>query len=223
MSAVQDKLSQMMACPTAMLWAKDYEDILEAWNQCDRGDWMLWLLDHLKIDRTIVNEICCLCCDDIAHQLLDSGDDFALKTIEEVNVTGSTGCAGSFGYERTKALIELLASPNPTGNSTDSLTNLRDEINRNKLEQWKIGNWLDVDTQLKWASEAAVSLYDVVYRNRKDPWFVFYYAARSDQFYKANKLKIPWTPEDSLRNYSRLVRERVDPALLLASWNAWSK
>ena len=38
------KLKKLGACQEAVEWAKQFNNIQEAWNNCKRGDWMLWLL-----------------------------------------------------------------------------------------------------------------------------------------------------------------------------------
>ena len=38
------KLKELRACPEAIEWAKQFNSIQEAWDNCERGDWMLWLL-----------------------------------------------------------------------------------------------------------------------------------------------------------------------------------
>ena len=38
------KLKELSACPEAVEWASQFETIQEAWDNCERGDWMLWLL-----------------------------------------------------------------------------------------------------------------------------------------------------------------------------------
>ena len=36
-------LKKLNACNEAVEWAKDYPTLQQAWNNCERGDWMLWL------------------------------------------------------------------------------------------------------------------------------------------------------------------------------------
>src|SRR3990167_10919556 len=43
-----EKLNQLGACPEALVWAEDYESLEEAWQKCERGDWMLWLAGRLS-------------------------------------------------------------------------------------------------------------------------------------------------------------------------------
>jgi hypothetical protein len=37
-------LRSLDACHSAVNWSSDYPTLQKAWNECDRGDWMLWLL-----------------------------------------------------------------------------------------------------------------------------------------------------------------------------------
>ncbi len=38
------RLKCLDACGSAIEWAKDYPDLAAAWQDCERGDWMLWLI-----------------------------------------------------------------------------------------------------------------------------------------------------------------------------------
>ncbi len=40
----QDKLLRLNACSDAVAWAKGFTSAQEAWDSCERGDWMLWIL-----------------------------------------------------------------------------------------------------------------------------------------------------------------------------------
>lgn len=39
-------LGRINACAEAVTWAKAYPSLAEAWDACERADWMLWLLDR---------------------------------------------------------------------------------------------------------------------------------------------------------------------------------
>lgn len=43
-----DRIEKMRACPEAIAWLRErnYPTLQEAWDNCKRGDWMLWLLPH---------------------------------------------------------------------------------------------------------------------------------------------------------------------------------
>jgi len=44
------KLSKINACPDACEWVRLQKNYKEAWQNCDRGDWMLWLAKRLNVD-----------------------------------------------------------------------------------------------------------------------------------------------------------------------------
>ena len=39
-----ERIKRMKACEVAIKWAEQFDTIEEAWQACERGDWMLWLL-----------------------------------------------------------------------------------------------------------------------------------------------------------------------------------
>jgi hypothetical protein len=42
------KLNKLGACMDAVKWAKEHPNRQAAWDTCERGDWMLWLLGRLS-------------------------------------------------------------------------------------------------------------------------------------------------------------------------------
>jgi quinol monooxygenase YgiN len=42
-------LEQLEACDEAVEWAKGYESLEHAWNECKIPDWMLWLDDNMGL------------------------------------------------------------------------------------------------------------------------------------------------------------------------------
>ena len=42
------QLKVIGACKEAMEWAKGYGSLKEAWEKCERGDWMLWLCGTME-------------------------------------------------------------------------------------------------------------------------------------------------------------------------------
>ncbi len=39
-----DYLKKLDACPEAIPWVAQFDTLQQAWNVCERGDWMLWLV-----------------------------------------------------------------------------------------------------------------------------------------------------------------------------------
>ena len=65
MSHWTDKLPAN-ACDEARNWARTQPSYAAAWRNCQRGDWMLWLIWILRTDRRKL----VLCCCEIARQVL---------------------------------------------------------------------------------------------------------------------------------------------------------
>lgn len=49
---LSEKLTELGACRDAVEWSQQYgDDFQRAWDDCRRGDWMLWLLGKLSGPR----------------------------------------------------------------------------------------------------------------------------------------------------------------------------
>ena len=44
MSKLSTKLKRIGACDDAVEWSKGYDDDQVAWDACERGDWLLWII-----------------------------------------------------------------------------------------------------------------------------------------------------------------------------------
>ncbi len=55
-----DKLQQIDACDEAIEWVGS-RSAAEAWRDCPRGDWMLWLLARVGADRRRIVLAACEC------------------------------------------------------------------------------------------------------------------------------------------------------------------
>lgn len=79
MSTFQEQLKDLNACDQAVRWVGD-RDAATAWAECQRADWMLWLVNRL-VDRKKM--AFCLC--EIARtalQYVNPGDDEPRQAIE---------------------------------------------------------------------------------------------------------------------------------------------
>ena len=48
MKAWIEPIADMEACDEAVDWCEQFDSLDEAWQACERGDWMLWLLGMLS-------------------------------------------------------------------------------------------------------------------------------------------------------------------------------
>jgi hypothetical protein len=92
----QDQLTRLNACEDAVEFARGYATFSEAWQACDRGDWMLWWIaktvaaDRDSLDRKRLVLVACRCAR-LALQYIDEGEMRHLRAIEtaEAWATGS--------------------------------------------------------------------------------------------------------------------------------------
>ncbi len=51
--SIQPLLERLDACSEAREWAGQ-RTLAEVWTECARGDWLLWLAQRLRIDRSVI-------------------------------------------------------------------------------------------------------------------------------------------------------------------------
>ena len=79
-------IAKLDPCKDALIWAKDFDNLDDAWQACERGDWMLWLLGKLagspksKSRKKLVLAACQ--CARLALPHIQKGELRPLKAIE---------------------------------------------------------------------------------------------------------------------------------------------
>ena len=77
------KLEEMNACSKAVEWSMQFSSLQKAWDKCDRGDWMFWLLG-MKCDtinqRKLLTLTACQCAR-ISLKYVKKGEKRPLKAI----------------------------------------------------------------------------------------------------------------------------------------------
>jgi regulator of protease activity HflC (stomatin/prohibitin superfamily) len=96
-------LKQNNACSNGYEFASKYPILLDAWNNCERGDWMLWLAKKLDVDIQVLTLAKAHCANTIRHLMKDERSrnavDIAIKfgegivTIEELNASAAAAYA----------------------------------------------------------------------------------------------------------------------------------
>jgi len=81
-----DKLNKLKACSEAVKWAKEMKNGQSAWDNCERGDWMLWLVGKMSGKPESVKRkklVLCVCeCARLALVHVPKGELRPLKAIE---------------------------------------------------------------------------------------------------------------------------------------------
>jgi hypothetical protein len=57
---IKKLLKQLRACPEARGWVAE-QTPNQAWNNCQRGDWLLWFSSKLGIDKKMIVKAACQC------------------------------------------------------------------------------------------------------------------------------------------------------------------
>jgi hypothetical protein len=62
------KLESLNPCADGLAWGKTQNSLHDVYENCERGDWMIWLLGHSKkITKTQVIEIAITCAKHVYH------------------------------------------------------------------------------------------------------------------------------------------------------------
>jgi len=84
-----DELEKLSACKWAVEWVAEQPSAAAAWRNCERGDWMLWLLGRLSGELGSAKRkrlvLCCCQCARLALTHVPAGEDrprLAIETAE---------------------------------------------------------------------------------------------------------------------------------------------
>jgi len=65
------KLENLAACREAIEYVKTCKSAKDAWMNCDRGDWMLWLAKRLNVDDRKLTLTKATCANQVRHLMKD--------------------------------------------------------------------------------------------------------------------------------------------------------
>jgi len=79
-------MKSIYACNDAVSWveSRDFASFDEAWAECKRGDWMLWLAAHIGVNKKAIVRAACACARE-ALVYVPAGEDrprLAIETAE---------------------------------------------------------------------------------------------------------------------------------------------
>ena len=77
------KLKKLSACEDAREWVTTQKNYKEAWQNCERGDWMLWLAKKLKVDDRKLTLAKFKCANQVRHLMKDQRSIAALDAAEK--------------------------------------------------------------------------------------------------------------------------------------------
>ena len=79
--AMKLDIGQFNPCDDGLAYCESRASFEEAWRDCERGDWMLWLAAHLKIDRRKLARAMALCANTVRHLMKDAGYEKAVDDV----------------------------------------------------------------------------------------------------------------------------------------------
>ena len=74
------KLKKLNACKEAIEWIANQKNYKEAWQNCERGDWMLWLACKLNVDDKKLTMAKAMCAKQVEHLMQDQRSRDALQS-----------------------------------------------------------------------------------------------------------------------------------------------
>ena len=89
-----DELETLNSCKEGLTWAKSQPSLAEAWEKCERSDWMWWLLKRLnKCPKELSVEYAKWCADSVKHLYNSNTATAATATADAAYATAATATA----------------------------------------------------------------------------------------------------------------------------------
>lgn len=114
MSELKQQLITMSACNEAVEWVGD-RTLKEAWSECERGDWMIWLAGKLGIDRKLLVLAACDCAEQ-ALKFVQDGEERPRIAIE----TARAWCNGDATIEQVRAAADAASVAASAADAADA-------------------------------------------------------------------------------------------------------
>ena len=73
------RLDKFCPCSVARKWMKSQKNATEAWNNCERGDWMLWIAKKLNVDNRKLTMAKAMCAKQVDHLMKDQRSKDAIQ------------------------------------------------------------------------------------------------------------------------------------------------
>jgi len=112
-----NKLNDLYVCKEAIEWLSSQTTLEEAWKNCERGDWLLWLIAMLDVDEKrlflakglIVNKIIHLMTDERSIAACTAAIDYGRNKIDKSELEKAAYNAAEAAYiaDNTIAAIDI--------------------------------------------------------------------------------------------------------------------
>jgi hypothetical protein len=117
-----DKLKSLNACEDAVNWASQFSTSQDAWDNCKRSDWMIWIIDNQKwLPDKDLRLFAVRCARDVQHLMKDERSINAINVAERyangeattVELDAARAAARAAAWAKQCGYIrEILPNPN---------------------------------------------------------------------------------------------------------------
>jgi len=134
------KLKKLNACKEAIFYVQTQKSPAKAWNNCERGDWMLWLAKRMNVDDKKLTMAKAMCTKQVKHLMKNQRSKDALQacfdyangkiTKKELNIAAYAAAydyAAAYAdaaYAATYAADAAYAAAYFATNAADAATNV---------------------------------------------------------------------------------------------------
>ncbi|KKN76353.1 hypothetical protein LCGC14_0370390, partial [marine sediment metagenome] len=73
------EIAKFNPCSEAVEFREKFKTFEESWQNCPRGDWMLWIAQRLKVDKRILTLAKGKCVETVLHLMKDDRSKAAVK------------------------------------------------------------------------------------------------------------------------------------------------
>ena len=73
------KIEKLHSCREGIKWTRSQKNYKTAWQNCERGDWMLWLANRLNVDDRKFTMAKAMCAKQVEHLMKDQRSKDALQ------------------------------------------------------------------------------------------------------------------------------------------------
>ena len=135
MKAKENKIEQALkcACDKGLEYYKSKSSFKEAWEQCPRGDWMLWFAKKVNVNIHTLTLAKALCATTVRHLMKDKKSTNAIlvaikfgrekATIEELNAAAAAAAAAA--YAATDATTDATTD---AANAADAAAKTKNQL-----------------------------------------------------------------------------------------------
>ena len=91
-----NELAELQPCHNGLEWARKQPSLKEAWNTCEKSDWMWWLASNLQVPKEISVKYANFCANTIAHlkhAAADAADRAANAAANAANAANAASAA----------------------------------------------------------------------------------------------------------------------------------